>query len=136
MEPKGITKQEWKILNKWGYADYKENITTPTEIREVIVIVHDPSRLHDSGYPFIRVFGVIGEHKDKKLTLFDMGWHDHILISNPDYESGTANTVNIDALHKNIFRYMNWKHPEKKWILKPKTCWCSTLELTKAGEWQ
>jgi len=93
----GITKKEIQTLERWGIKKIKpcpeEGIS---EFYEIILIVHNPARKHDSGYPFIRAFA------KKDDTLYDIGWHDAILMRYP---------VNIDAWGKNIFRLISKKKP-------------------------
>lgn len=113
----GLTKKEISILQKWHYK-FCDDDTFDREIDHVVMVVHNPSRKHDSGYPFIRAFG------SKKDTLYDMGWHDHYL---------TDVGVNTDALGKNIWRVMPWCE-DGKWRTIANGIWCSTLWLRK-GVW-
>lgn len=122
---KGITKEEIQILSK-HYNDYKLAITKLTELTHIIAIVHNPSRLHDSGYPYIRVFGANGKN------LYEMGWHDHILFGGL---SDGSIAVNSDALHKNIFRFMKWERTEK-WFIDANPLFCSSLILRGNGKWE
>jgi len=94
MEINGINKNEIKILQKWGYQNYNEDIkfSRNKKLKEFIFIVSDCRYKHDSGYPFIRVLGVIKGTKN----LFNLGWHDHI-----DLRQGN---LNVDSLGKNVFR--------------------------------
>ena len=112
-------KKELKILEKWKYKFVDQTPTERTVIEEVIIFVHDTRVKHESGYPLIRIFGNIGNNK-----LISLGWHDHFLI----YQ-----TVNIDALGKNVFRVMHWGLSEKFWF-RGSTIWRSSFEIRKDGE--
>jgi hypothetical protein len=118
MIPKGITKQEISVLEKRGYkfSDKKPNGQI---IHRVIMIVHNPSHQHDSGYPFIRAFGELEDD-----SLIDMGWHDHYICNLP---------TNTDAIGKNIFRVMPWIN--HKWKVGHGFLSCSTLQLYEDGSW-
>ena|GEM_PF-6995973 len=119
----GITKQERKTIERWGYS-FPGEAANGIRIDHAIYVVHNPSNKHDSGYPYIIFFGV----KDKKL--YGMGWHDHFVIHQP---------VNTDALGKNIFRICGWYCKDRrKWRTKKYDnipFWNSTLELTEDGLW-
>ena len=61
----------------------------------IILIVDSGEEKHDSGYPFIKVFGAVEGYK--KL-LIDLGqYHDHIMLD-------VKRMLNIDALGPNIIR--------------------------------
>ena len=132
-KPPGISPKEWEIIQqhykskyiKSSYKDKQEEL----EIQEVIMIVHNPKKLHDSGYPFIRVFGIVRNKSNTKhlySTLVDMGWHDHYMIFPPNF-------VNIDSLGKNIFRLMSFNKIQWKVQLP---CWTSSLSLDDKGIWR
>jgi len=87
--------KELKILEKNGYVITDIKPTKRTEIKSLFVYVHDLRKRHDSGYPYIKIFGEI-ENKQ----LIDLGWHDHYLINN---------SVNIDAYGKNLFHIFKWR---------------------------
>jgi len=112
-----IDKKEYEKLKKMGYI-ITETPKKKTEIEYLIVFVSDTRRKHDSGYPFIRIFG-----KGKDRELIDFGWHDHFVSEIP---------INVDSLAKNIFRVMVWgKH--RFWI-KGNNIWCSSLVIRESDE--
>ena len=120
MKPDGITKHEWSVLQKRGHFKLIEG-KGETPISEVIFIVHNPSKLHDSGYPFIRAFGVLPDGK----TLVEMGWHDHYICNIPS---------NTDALGKNVWRLWSW-HKEKVPMRAMLPTWTSSLICNDFGVW-
>jgi len=109
--------KELKLLEKkWGLK-LVELPKGDLEIESLFVIVYDTRKLHDSGYPFIRIFGEI---KGKKIV--DLGWHDHYLVNVP---------INVDAYGKNIFHIMPWMNT--KFQIKGGVWFCSTFEIDKNG---
>lgn len=94
-----LTKTELRDLEKHGYTitDKKPNGII---VDYIIVVSHGNKELHESGYPFIKIFGAV----DKELV--SLGWHDHYTGYVP---------TNTDSLGKNIFRVMPWvdKRPWK-----------------------
>lgn len=113
---KGITKKETEILKKWRYTFHTGPVLgEEIELDHLIVIVHNPSRKHDSGYPFLRIFGATKEN-----ILYDMGWHDHYLT-----DVGT----NTDALNKNIWRVMPWNSTGLRWKMTNNGHWGATIQL-------
>jgi hypothetical protein len=113
----GITKKEVEVLEKHGYK-FSDESAFGREIDHIIVIVHDPSKIHDSGYPWLRIFG------SKGWVLYDMGWHDHYL---------TEKAVNTDALGKNVWRVMPWCE-KGKWRTQEDGLWGATL-WCREGVW-
>ena len=93
-----LTKRELRDLTKNGYylSDRKPNGLI---VNHVIVVSHGNRELHDSGYPFIKIFGAVGKE------LVNLGWHDHYMNNIP---------TNVDSLGKNIFRIMP-RLSRKKW---------------------
>ena len=88
-----LSKTEIRDLEKYGYKIVEKDPSNLL-IRWIIVICHGIKELHDSGYPFIKIFGVIDNNE-----LVSLGWHDH-------YVSSVS--TNTDSLGKNIFRIMPW----------------------------
>ena len=88
-----LSKTEIRDLEKYGYKIVEKDPSNLL-IRCIIVICHGIKELHDSGYPFIKIFGVIDNNE-----LVSLGWHDH-------YVSSVS--TNTDSLGKNIFRIMPW----------------------------
>jgi hypothetical protein len=114
-----MDKQEYELIKKKGYEIISTESKERTEIKLLLVFVSDTRKLHDSGYPFIRIFGEIDKNK-----LIDLGWHDHYIINC---------SVNIDSLGKNLFRIMPWLRTTIFWINK-NPIWCSSFEITSEGE--
>jgi len=123
-------KKEHQILKKRGFkfVEPMEFLEILRELRpsgkikihSLFVFVSDTRRLHDSGYPFIRIFGEIDGKR-----LIDLGWHDHYLIEFP---------VNVEAYGKNVFHIMPWgRKPDGFWI-RGDNFWCSTFEIENTGE--
>ncbi|MFW6173615.1 MAG: hypothetical protein ACOC5T_07715 [Elusimicrobiota bacterium] len=95
MQIDGITKKECADIEKYYKTFIPDVKNARGQVLETLVlVVHNPSKPHESGYAYIRVFGGRGS------TLYDLGWHDHIMIDV---------VANIDALGKNIIRMMNFK---------------------------
>ena len=89
-----LNKQEIRDIEKAGY-DLNELLRPEGQaVHPLILISNGRRQLHDSGYPFIRVFGV----DEETGKLVDLGWHDHLYIY--------VNPANIDSLGKNIFQIM------------------------------
>ena len=120
MSELGITKFEKEYLEKEGYT-FVDDKPDGQEVSGVLMIVHNPKDRHDSGYPFIRAFGVT-----KGNRLVDMGWHDHYVCYLP---------TNTDTLHKNIFRVFGWCNKEQ-FRIRNSFMSCSTLMLRKDGVWE
>lgn len=119
----GITEIEKQFLEKYGYTFSDEKAGGQT-IWHVIVVVHDARNKHDSGYPFLRVFGALAD-KEKNMTLVDMGWHDHYCSDLP---------TNTDALAKNIWRVGPWGK-EREWKIRDGFSSYSSLSLHNNGVW-
>jgi len=87
----GITKKEYEDIIKFGY----EFLNRPAEpndelLHGILVITHNPSHKHDSGFCYIRTFGILEGGK-----LVDMGWHDVVDIRVPS---------RVDSIAKNVTR--------------------------------
>lgn len=124
VSPDGITQKEYYRLVKFykGFKKVVLNIPSKhTKIQEVIMIVHDTHKKHDSGYPYIRTFG----YDNKKKILYDMGWHDHVLLN--------KDRVNIDVIHSNIYRLANFDE-KKQWTIDT-SFFGSSLLLRDDGSW-
>jgi len=89
-----LTKTEIRDLKRYGCCVSK--IKKPNEdiINHFVVISHGNKKLHDSGYPLIKIIGF-----NEKKEAIDLGWHDHFICNVP---------VNIDSFGKNIFNVMPW----------------------------
>jgi hypothetical protein len=113
----GITNSEIKVIEKRGYS-FTDISPNGQPIDGVLMVVHDPSKPHDSGYPYIRAFGIISKNK-----LVDMGWHDHYVCESP---------INVDAYGKNIFRVSSWSN-YIKFSISPNFWNGSSLMMDKNG---
>ena len=116
-------KEKLKLINnKYGgkFTFTKLSPNNKTKIESIFVIVYDERTLHDSGYPFIRIFGEI---EGKKLI--DLGWHDHILTQMP---------TNMDSYGKNILHIMPWDSKTEGFWIRGNNIWCSTFEIKETGE--
>jgi len=116
------TKEMIKLLNnKYGnkFIFMDENLKDKTTIHSLFCFVSDERRLHDSGYPFIRIFGEIENNR-----LIDLGWHDHFI---------TKCQTNTDSYGKNIFHIMPWSSKIEFWI-RGNNFWYSTFKINEDGE--
>ena len=96
-----LTKQELRDLKRHGYEITKLEAPNEQEIGHLIVISNGNKELHDSGYPYIKIIGVVkGETNKTKKRFVNLGWHDHFLL---------LTHANVDSLGKNIFRVMHWE---------------------------
>lgn len=113
-----MNKQEIKDLKKHGLNP--DNIVKPEGqiVSGLIVLSNGNKEIHDSGYPFIRIFGVI------KDGLVDLGWHDHWIANVP---------TNTDSYGKNIFHIFSWENRDKKWKVDDNFFSCSTFQI---GQYQ
>jgi len=109
-----MNKQEIRDLKKYNF--HPKNIVKPNgQILSGLIVMSDGNKeLHDSGYPFIRIYGII------ENGLVDLGWHDHYICNIP---------VNIDSLGKNIFRIFLWRGRGKKLKVKDNFFSCSTFQV-------
>jgi len=109
-----MNKQEIKNLKDYKYNP--DNIVEPNEqvLNGLIIMSNGTKELHDNGYPFIRIFGIIAD------GLVDLGWHDNYVCYEP---------VNIDSLGKNIFHLMLWCNRSKKLKVPKDFLPCSTFEI-------
>ena len=123
-----LTKQELRDLKQHGYELTKLEKPNEQDIHHLIVISNGNKELHDSGYPYIKIIGVVREKFDESIKQFrnkyvNLGWHDHFLL---------LTHANVDSLGKNIFRVMCWE-TGKPWNLEdPET---HELEVTD-GLWR
>lgn len=114
----GIDSRSYEIIRKWGYV-FSENLPDGLEVNGVILVAHDERKKHDSGYPFIRVFGILPDN-----YLVDLGWHDHFLIEC---------TVNLDMLGKNVTRIHRW-NGKPLWKVVKNFIPTSSLRIKASGE--
>ena len=98
-----LTKNELASLEAYGYNP--KVIRKPNEdiIDHIIVISHGRQKMHEAGYPFIKIFGVT-----EKKELINLGWHDHFV---------SYTLTNTDSLGKNVFRVGHWNQ-KKKWRVR------------------
>lgn len=108
-----LNKQEERDLKKRGYKLSKKK-PNGLVVRSLIVMSHGNRELHDSGYPFIKIFGVIEGNK-----LVFLGWHDHWISYVP---------TNTDSFGKNIFHIMPWL-TKKQWKVKHNFMSLSTFQI-------
>jgi len=109
-----MNKQEIKDLKKHGYNPEKIIEPKGQILNGLIIMSNGSKELHDSGYPFIRIYGVVED------GLVELGWHDHYICAVP---------VNIDSLGKNIFHLFLWCAKEKKLKVKDNFISCSSFEI-------
>ena len=107
-----LTKTEIRDLAAHGYTLSDENPKGKI-IEHLIVVCHGNREKHDSGYPFIKIFGCV----EGKMVF--LGYHDHWIAHVP---------TNTDALGKNVFRVMPWR-TEKQWKVHDSFIGVSTLEI-------
>lgn len=103
------------VLKRHGYKWPPVKPAKGTKIELLIVISLGRAKLHDSGYPFIQVYGA-----DKEKNLYDLNMHDHLWF---------RVEVDMDSLGANIFRF--WTNRPMRLRSEPST---STLEVTKDYE--
>lgn len=113
MEDKLLNKNEERDIKANGYSlsSKKPNGLT---VQFLVVISNGNKAVHDSGYPYIKIFGAVS---DKELVF--LGWHDHFASNVP---------TNVDSWGKNIFRVMPW-HREKKWVVAENFFSCSSFQI-------
>lgn len=114
-----MNKQEIKDLKKHGINPDKIIKANGQVVSGLIIMSNGSKELHDSGYPFIRIFGVLGEE------LVDLGWHDHWVSYVP---------TNTDSNGKNIFHVFPWLSKEKKWKIDDNFISCSSFEIGSYNE--
>ena len=109
-----MKRREKRDLKKHGYSP--KNIIKPNgqTLSGLIIISKGSKELHDSGYPFIRIYGIV------KDALVDLGSHDHYLCYDP---------INVDSLGKNIFHLMLWCNKKKKLKVPKNFTPYSTFEI-------
>ena len=118
-----LNREQKRLLNNKYGGKFKFIDLYPkkrTKIKSLFVVVYDERTLHDSGYPFLRIFGEI---EDKKLI--DLGWHDHFL---------TCRSTNTDSYGKNILHIMPWYSSKGGFWISGNNIWCSTFEIKEDGE--
>ena len=108
-----LTKQEIRDLTKHGY-ELSDKSPKGLVVKGLIVISHGNKDLHDSGYPFIKIFGIMDDNK-----LVSLGWHDHWISYVP---------TNTDSLGKNIFHIMPW-YQKLKWKVRDDFIPFSTFQI-------
>ena len=92
-----LTKDEIRDLQAYGYDTNIKETLPRQEFSSILLISCGRRPLHDSGYPFIKVLGILNN------SLYNMGDnHDHIWLT------AQEGTINMDCLGKNIVRL--WKH--------------------------
>jgi hypothetical protein len=111
-----IDKKERKILEKIGFKFVKQNKDTSSVVSSLFIYVSDTRKKHESGYPFIRIFGEVSNKE-----LIDLGWHDHYLSYMP---------INVDAYAKNLFHIFPWGNEKFK---LSGLCWTSSFIIDKNG---
>lgn len=79
------------LLKRLGYSWPPQRPVGGKEIQTLIVISLGRAKLHDSGYPYIQVYGA-----DIGGVLYDLGRHDHIWLR--------PRWANMDSLGANVFR--------------------------------
>lgn len=113
MEEKLVNKDEERDIKAHGYSLSKEKPNGMT-VDFLVVVSNGNKVVHDSGYPFIKIFGAVSENK-----LVFLGWHDHF-VSNI--------STNIDSWGKNIFRVMPWTK-KKEWRVAKNFFSCSSFQI-------
>ena len=113
-----LNKNEIKCLAKFGYK-VKEN-SNIEDVRGLVVdgliiISNGIKKLHESGYPFIKIFGIVGRE------LYFLGWHDNYISNIP---------VNTDSFGKNIFHIFPWIDKlQRKWKVSDSFISLSTFQI-------
>jgi hypothetical protein len=107
-----LNKQEIEDLKEHGY-ELSDKSPNGLIVSGLIVISHGNKELHDSGYPYIKIFGIIGKE------LVSLGWHDHWISYVP---------TNTDSFGKNIFHIMPWCE-KRKWKVNKNFISLSTFQI-------
>lgn len=107
-----LNKQEVKDLAKHGYRLSEMN-PNGLIVSGLIVVSNGNKELHDSGFPYIKIFGIFGSE------LVSLGWHDHWISNVP---------TNTDSFGKNIFHIFPWCN-KKKWKVDENFILCSTFQI-------
>jgi len=108
-----LNKQELKDLAKHGYKLSNKN-PSGSVVSGLIVVSNGNKELHDSGYPFIKIFGIVGKE------LVSLGWHDHWISYVP---------TNTDSFGKNIFHIFPWMNLNKIWKIRDNFMSFSTFQI-------
>lgn len=109
-----LNKKEEKDLKSHGYSLKLKTDPSGLIVKGIIVISNGNKELHDSGYPYIKILGIL---ENKKLVF--LGWHDHYL---------SHISTNTDSLGKNIFHVFPWASI-KKWKVRENFSSYSTFEI-------
>lgn len=118
-----LNKQVMRDLKNYKYNTKTIESPKGQVINHLIIISLGNKEKHDSGYPYIRVFGCTSAVGGK---LIELGcWHDHICYYVP---------VNIDSIGKNIFRVMPWCQ-KKEWKIKDRFISCSSLSVGNTSDY-
>jgi len=119
----GFVMKELQRLKKKFGLNLVELPKGDLDIKCLFVIVSDTRKLHDSGYPFIRIFGEMEGNK-----IIDLCWYDHYLINIP---------IIVYAYGKNLFRIMPGFFTKGKEIenfkIKGRIWFCSIFEIDEEG---
>lgn len=113
-----LTKQEIKDLEKHGYKLSSKD-PSGLVVSGLIVVSNGNKELHDSGYPFIKIFGIVGKE------LVSLGWHDHWVSYVP---------TNTDSYGKNIFHIFPWLDRNKRWKVTDSFMSFSTFQIGNYNE--
>jgi hypothetical protein len=115
---KNMTDEKYiKIIEKTFGKIAEAPIGKEIFIDALVYFVSDTRIKHDSGYPFIRIFGISG------TKIYNLGSHDHFISEIP---------MNTDSIAKNIFRTWKWFVNTPKLRIKSKG-WYSTFWIKKDG---
>jgi len=106
-----------RLLKNQGYKWPPKEPYKGLELEYLMLISLGREKLHDSGYPFIQVYGV-----DKDKNLYDLGIHDHVWF----YK---LREVNVDSIGANIFRMWTNKRIKVK-----STHFVSSLKVDENNE--
>jgi len=121
-----LTKEEIKSIRAY-VGDFQE----PTSVNVcgkpiigIIILSHGRRKLHENGYPYIKIIGIGGEYKcsayQRNGEYYDLGWHDHIY---------TTVITNMDSFGKNIFHiFPSFK---QRWYISNRIMSLSTFRISR-----
>lgn len=110
-----LNKQEKRDLKRHGLpTEVQIKDVSGKEVWGILVVSAGNKEVHDSSYPFIKIFGVV---RDSDKLLF-LGWHDHWIAHVP---------TNTDSLGKNIFFVKPWMR--LRWKVTDSFMSLSTFEI-------